>query len=109
MLTKYGCSAWGGAAYPWSSAHVLATLILGCVLLIAFGFYGESNPQSTNMATPLALTCIFRGLRSSEAAPSADQDPQERELYRHCHRRCCRSDGVYLYVCTLATANRCLI
>ncbi len=27
---------WGGYEYPWSSAHVLAPLILGVVLLIAF-------------------------------------------------------------------------
>lgn len=32
--------AWGGAAYSWTSAHVLATLIIGIVLLILFGLYG---------------------------------------------------------------------
>ena len=36
--------AWGGAAYSWTSAHVLTTLILGCVLLIAFGFYEVYMP-----------------------------------------------------------------
>ncbi|KAL4898814.1 MFS drug efflux pump [Aspergillus ambiguus] len=38
---------WGGYQYPWSSAHVLAPLILGVVFLIAFGFweiYGAKYP-----------------------------------------------------------------
>ncbi|KAF7308181.1 Iron permease [Mycena chlorophos] len=30
---------WGGSAYAWNSAHVLATLIIGFVLLIVFGLY----------------------------------------------------------------------
>ncbi|KAK5149116.1 hypothetical protein LTR04_000060, partial [Oleoguttula sp. CCFEE 6159] len=30
---------WGGYQYPWSSAHVLAPLILGVVLLVAFGVW----------------------------------------------------------------------
>ncbi|KAI4751325.1 MFS general substrate transporter [Aureobasidium sp. EXF-3400] len=39
---------WGGYQYPWSSAHVLVPLILGAVLLIAFGFweaYGAKYPM----------------------------------------------------------------
>ncbi|KAL3472342.1 major facilitator superfamily domain-containing protein [Aspergillus californicus] len=38
---------WGGYQYDWDSAHVLAPLILGAVLLIAFGFwevYGAKYP-----------------------------------------------------------------
>ncbi|EAU32596.1 conserved hypothetical protein [Aspergillus terreus NIH2624] len=38
---------WGGYQYPWSSAHVLAPLILGVVFLIAFAFweiYGTKYP-----------------------------------------------------------------
>ncbi|KAJ6151301.1 hypothetical protein N7470_007895 [Penicillium chermesinum] len=38
---------WGGYQYPWSSAHVLAPLIIGFFLLIAFGFwevYGAKYP-----------------------------------------------------------------
>ncbi|KAJ5437816.1 uncharacterized protein N7458_008814 [Penicillium daleae] len=38
---------WGGYMYPWSSAHVLAPLILGFVMLIAFAFweiYGAKYP-----------------------------------------------------------------
>ncbi|EAW08865.1 putative MFS drug efflux pump [Aspergillus clavatus NRRL 1] len=30
---------WGGYQYPWTSAHVLAPLILGFVLLVAFAFW----------------------------------------------------------------------
>ncbi|KAJ5895773.1 uncharacterized protein N7473_005172 [Penicillium subrubescens] len=38
---------WGGYMYPWSSAHVLAPLILGFLMLVAFGFwevYGAKYP-----------------------------------------------------------------
>ncbi|KAF9884761.1 hypothetical protein FE257_001251 [Aspergillus nanangensis] len=38
---------WGGYQYPWTSAHVLAPLILGGVMLIGFGFweiYGTDYP-----------------------------------------------------------------
>ncbi|KAF4424476.1 drug facilitator PEP5 [Fusarium acutatum] len=30
---------WGGNTYPWSSSQVLASLIIGCVGLLAFGLY----------------------------------------------------------------------
>lgn len=38
---------WGGYMYPWSSAHVLAPLIIGFFLLVAFAFweiYGAKYP-----------------------------------------------------------------
>jgi len=34
-------TAWGGSAYPWHSAHVIAALVVGFVALIAFAIYGE--------------------------------------------------------------------
>lgn len=39
---------WGGYQYPWSSAHVLAPLILGIIMLIAFFLwesYGAKYPM----------------------------------------------------------------
>ncbi|KAF5560687.1 drug facilitator PEP5 [Fusarium napiforme] len=30
---------WGGNTYPWSSSQVVATLVIGCVGLLAFGLY----------------------------------------------------------------------
>jgi len=39
---------WGGYQYPWSSAHVLAPLILGAVMIVAFVFweaYGAKHPM----------------------------------------------------------------
>ncbi|KAK8071442.1 hypothetical protein PG997_011645 [Apiospora hydei] len=33
--------SWGGTTYPWRSAPVLATLIVGIVVLVAFGFYEQ--------------------------------------------------------------------
>lgn len=38
----------GGSVYPWVSAHVLATLIIGVILLVGLGFWcayaSPSNP-----------------------------------------------------------------
>ena len=33
--------SWGGTLYPWSSAHVIATLVVGILTLIGFVFYGR--------------------------------------------------------------------
>lgn len=32
---------WAAGTYPWSDAHVVAPLVIGCVLLIIFGLYGK--------------------------------------------------------------------
>jgi hypothetical protein len=32
--------AWGEGTYPWNSAHVIATIVIGAVALIAFVLYG---------------------------------------------------------------------
>jgi hypothetical protein len=32
---------WGGNAYPWDSARVIAFLVVGIAFLVAFGSYGE--------------------------------------------------------------------
>lgn len=31
---------WAAGTYPWSDAHVIAPLVIGCVLLIIFCIYG---------------------------------------------------------------------
>lgn len=36
--------SWGGGVYSWKSAHVLATLIPGFFVLIAFILYGQYPP-----------------------------------------------------------------
>lgn len=33
--------AWGGSAYSWTDAHVLGTLVTGCILLLIFAVYGK--------------------------------------------------------------------
>lgn len=40
ILVSAGLS-WGGQIYPWASAHTLATLLIGVVLLVAFFVWGE--------------------------------------------------------------------
>lgn len=32
---------WGGSSYPWNSARVIATIVVGFLTVIAFVFYGE--------------------------------------------------------------------
>jgi hypothetical protein len=34
--------SWGGTSYPWVSAQVLCTLLIGIALLVALGLYGIS-------------------------------------------------------------------
>jgi MFS family permease len=36
--------AWGEGTYPWSSAHVISTIVVGAIALVAFVLYGRSNP-----------------------------------------------------------------
>jgi MFS family permease len=35
--------SWGGTVYPWKSAQVLCTLLIGIATLVALGFYGKCN------------------------------------------------------------------
>ena len=32
--------SWGGTVYPWKSARVLCTLLIGIACLVGLGFYG---------------------------------------------------------------------
>ena len=41
VLLLMGLS-WGGAVYPWRSAHVIVTIVLGFALGIAFVLYGTA-------------------------------------------------------------------
>lgn len=34
-------TVWGGNSYPWDSSHVIATLVVGFVSLVAFVLYGR--------------------------------------------------------------------
>lgn len=47
---------WGSGTYPWSSAHCIATIVVGGVTLIAFVGYGSS--YSTAVSCPTWLTKI---------------------------------------------------
>jgi hypothetical protein len=50
LLTQ---SAWAEGTYPWDSAHVIATLVVGVLTLIAFGLYGKLVYLSLNNLTYL--------------------------------------------------------
>lgn len=38
--------SWGGSAYPWDSAHVIVSLVVGVVVLGLFVAWGEYSPSS---------------------------------------------------------------
>ncbi|KAJ3001773.1 hypothetical protein NUW54_g6220 [Trametes sanguinea] len=40
---------WGGVTYPWSSAHVLAVLIIGAILIVVFFVYEAFVPPESTI------------------------------------------------------------
>ncbi|PMD55689.1 siderophore iron transporter [Hyaloscypha bicolor E] len=53
VLVLLGLS-WGGSAYPWHSAHVIAALVVGFVTLIAFAIYEIYMPLEQALV-PMSL------------------------------------------------------
>ncbi|KIW08472.1 uncharacterized protein PV09_01374 [Verruconis gallopava] len=54
--------SWGGQAYPWSSAHVIATLVVGIATLILFGFYEGYLAHKVSKGVPLMPPRIFKDI-----------------------------------------------
>ncbi|KAK7972262.1 hypothetical protein PG988_006396 [Apiospora saccharicola] len=54
--------SWGGTAYPWRSAPVLGTLVVGIVTLIAFGFYEQYVATRANHGGAIMPPRIFRNV-----------------------------------------------
>lgn len=56
--------SWGGSAYPWKSAEVISTMVVGGVLIIAFVVYGKKSIPHTPRcdANDLSETFIFKGV-----------------------------------------------
>jgi MFS family permease len=55
MLFLMGLS-WGGALHPWNSAHVISTIVIGFLCLVAFFVYETFAP----LKEPLLPTHLFR-------------------------------------------------
>lgn len=55
LLFLMGLS-WGGSLYAWKSAHVISTIVVGFMLLVAFGFYEAYVP----MKEPLLPVHLFK-------------------------------------------------
>ncbi|KAJ9623525.1 hypothetical protein H2203_005787 [Taxawa tesnikishii (nom. ined.)] len=49
---------WGGYQYPWSSAHVLAPLILGVILIVSFFLWETYGAKPRILALTLVITFI---------------------------------------------------
>ncbi|KZF22336.1 siderophore iron transporter [Xylona heveae TC161] len=48
--------SWGPSTYPWTSAHTLSTLIIGCVVLLFFGLWNTFAP----IQEPLMPRSLFK-------------------------------------------------
>lgn len=55
LLLLLGLS-WGGNVYPWKSAHVIATVVIGVLSLVAFALYESYMP----LKEPLVPMHLFR-------------------------------------------------
>lgn len=53
--------SWGGSVYPWASAHVITTVVVGVVALVAFVLYECFRP----LKEPLVPMHLFRNIRKS--------------------------------------------
>ena len=47
---------WGGFVYPWSSAHVKASIVIGFMSLVAFGLW----ETLMKLKEPLVLVYVFK-------------------------------------------------
>ena len=55
--------SWGGELYPWQSAHVIATLVVGAVVLILFVLYGKHEEADVPRFDPNFDVECFMPLR----------------------------------------------
>lgn len=53
--------SWGGSMYPWKSAHVVATMVVGVCALIAFVMY----EIYAKLSQPLIPMHLFGNIRES--------------------------------------------
>ena len=51
--------SWGGSSYPWRSAAVISTIVIGAFLIVALGFWEAFAP----IDFPLLPPRIFRNKR----------------------------------------------
>lgn len=51
--------SWGGSYYPWKSTHVIATILIGFLSLVAFVLYETFMP----LKEPLVPMHLFRNIR----------------------------------------------
>ena len=58
LIFLFGLS-WGGSVYPWKSAHVIATIVIGAITLVIFGVW----ETRANLVEPLIPIHLFRNGR----------------------------------------------
>jgi len=73
--------SWGGRIYPWKSAAVICTIVIGFLTLVAFGLYGKLKGY---MLWSSSLT-ENRGVCLQRTSPYAAAPFQERWLCCNCH------------------------
>jgi len=75
--------AWAEGTYPWKSAHVIATLVVGGITLIVFAFYEVYMPLKQPLL-PVRLfkirnlvACVFVGSVGQMVSPSTCQESKQ--------------------------------
>jgi phosphoglycerol transferase MdoB-like AlkP superfamily enzyme len=58
LIFSMGVS-WGGQLYPWKSAHVIATIVVGFLTLVVFTLYEALMP----LKEPLVPMYLFKNLQ----------------------------------------------
>lgn len=75
--------SWGGVQYPWKSAHVISTIVIGFCTCVAFVLYGMAP---SNRFYRASVTSHRRALRPPKAAHYSNAPVQKFGLFQPCRR-----------------------
>jgi len=79
--------SWGGQAYPWVSAEVLCTIIIGLLTLAGFVIYGTCSTPLTSAKCQHGTNTRNRGLLLQDAGLHATSPVPQHRLRRHRRHR----------------------
>ena len=65
--------SWGGELYPWGSARVIATLVVGLVVLVIFVLYGKIMPVMLNALDLTVVRDIHAASKTSHSHGSVPE------------------------------------
>jgi hypothetical protein len=97
-------AAWGGRQYTWGSAQVVATLVIGIVVLVSFVLYGRPRFLGT-VYLVIKLIQIGRNIHGAAIPASSHESIQNHQLQRSCHCGICWPNVFLCAECHMATAS----